>query len=270
MNYDFVISDFDGTLLSKNDRISLRTVKAIKNFTDAGGIFGISTGRSHASIVQRLSELGIKNSFPVMSCQGALSKESVSDKTLARIPLDKTAAVEFLRRAENSGLMCQFYTDDKVYAEGINEINREYFERNRIIPEKVDNVVIAAQDCKEPILKVLCIIDPSRRAEMLCAFSGIGGAKVFASHALLIEAVSKDAGKDNGLKLACKRLGIDISRTIALGDELNDIDMIKTAGLGVAMANAVPEVKAAADYITDTCDNDGVAIVLEKIINNEI
>ena len=48
MNYDFVISDFDGTLLSKNDRISLRTVKAIKNFTDAGGIFGISKiGRAH-------------------------------------------------------------------------------------------------------------------------------------------------------------------------------------------------------------------------------
>lgn len=266
MQYIFTVSDFDGTLLRRDDRISPRTVEAIAAYVKAGGIFGISTGRAYTSIVQRLGELGIEGSFPVMSCQGALSRDSKSGETLAAIPMPQTSVVEFLRRAEELGFPSQFYTAESIYAPYLNETNEEYFRMNRLMPVIVDKVSEYAAKIDEPILKALVVIPPEERARVTAAMQGIAGVKVFASHALLIEAVSEQAGKGNGLRLACKRLGIDVSRSAAVGDELNDIEMIRAAGLGVAMGNAVPEVKAAADYITEDCNNDGVAVLLEKII----
>lgn len=268
MNYDLVVSDFDGTLRRSDDTISERTVRAIADYTAAGGTFAVSTGRAYASIVQRLEELGLRGSFPVMSCQGALMRDSLSGETLSAIPLEKSAAVEFLRRAERMGLTAQFYTAEKIYAPALNEINRTYFERNRLLPEEVGCVSDYAEKTDEPILKVLCMIDPADRARVLGEMQGIAGARAVASHAMLIEAVSDKAGKGKGLELACRRLGVDISRSVAIGDELNDIDMIRAAGLGVAVGNAVPECKRAADVIVADCDHDGVAELLETILNS--
>ncbi len=270
MHYDLVLSDFDGTLLRWDDTVSPRTVKAIGDFVAAGGVFGISTGRSYASIVQRLGEVGLCGNFPVMSCQGALSRDSKSGKTIAEIPLERAAAVEFLRRAEDLGLMAQFYTADEIYAPEVNESNEEYFRINRMMPVTVGKVSVAAAIAAQPILKVLCIIDPADRERILRQMEGIAGAKVFASHAMLIEAVSAEAGKGNGLRLTCERFGIDLRRSAAFGDELNDVEMLEAAGLGVAMGNAVPAAKRSADIVTEDCDCDGVAIVLEKIVRGEL
>ena len=64
----------------------------------------------------------------------------------------------------------------------------------------------------------------------------------------------------------CEKLGIPIAETIAVGDQTNDLEMIRAAGLGVAMGNATEEVKAAADLITADCDHDGVAEIIEKYL----
>ena len=74
-----------------------------------------------------------------------------------------------------------------------------------------------------------------------------------------IELNSHDAHKGNALLKLCEHLNIDPSQTMAFGDGLNDLTMLKAAGIGVAMGNAVQQVKAAADFVTDTNDNDGVA-----------
>ena len=70
--------------------------------------------------------------------------------------------------------------------------------------------------------------------------------------------------KGNALLKLCAYLNIDPSQTMAFGDGLNDVTMLKTAGIGVAMGNAAPQVKEAADFITDTNDNDGVAKAIEQ------
>jgi Cof subfamily protein (haloacid dehalogenase superfamily) len=84
-----------------------------------------------------------------------------------------------------------------------------------------------------------------------------------------LEVLNKQANKGNGLKLLCETIGIDKSETVSFGDELNDISMIEYAGLGVAMANAVPEVKKAADLITESNTEDGLAKVLDRIIADQ-
>lgn len=270
MNYDLIISDFDGTLLRRDDTISPRTVKAIKEFTAFGGIFGLSSGRAFSSLRLRLGELGLSGSFPVLCCQGAMSRDSESGELLYQIPMPKESAVEFLRKAENMGLMCQFYTADKVYAPSLNERNEYYFKHNRIVPEEVGKASEFAEKNDFRILKALAIIEPNEREKMLSEFAGIRGVKSFASHPMLIEAVSQSAGKGNGLKSVCKTLGINLARSVALGDELNDVEMIEAAGLGVAMGNAVNEAKHVADCVTADCDADGVAKVIEKVVSGEL
>ncbi len=270
MNYDLILSDFDGTLLRRDDTISPRTVKAIKEYTASGGVFGVSSGRAFASLRLRLGELGLRGSFPVLCCQGAMSRNSESGELISQIPMQKKSALEFLRKAEDMGLMCQFYTADNVYAPSLNKQNEYYFKLNRIVPEAVGKAseFLVARDLA--VLKVLAIIEPSEREKMLAEFSGISGVKTFASHPILVEAVSENAGKGNGLIGACKRLGIKTERCVALGDELNDVEMIEAAGLGVAMGNAVSEAKRAADYVTADCDSDGVAEVIEKVMSGEL
>lgn len=269
MRYDLAISDFDGTLLRRDDTVSARTVAAIRTFTAAGGIFGVSTGRAFASIRKRLGDLGICGDTPVMCCQGALFRKSESGEILAQIPMETAAAEEFAKRSERLGLSTQFYTADDIFAPALNEKNVDYFRINRLKPTAVGCVSAYMRRCGLPVLKVLSLIDPADREKMLAEFSGIPGIKVFASHPMLIEAVSVRAGKDNGLLAACARFGIEAERCAAFGDELNDVDMIRAAGLGVAVKNAVPAAKAAADFITADCDDDGVARVLEKIAANE-
>ncbi|MDE7394950.1 MAG: HAD family hydrolase [Clostridiales bacterium] len=268
MRYKLALSDFDGTLLRRDDTISPRTVRAIAGYTAAGGTFCVSTGRAFSSIAQRLNELGLGDCV-VMSCQGALFKRS-SGETLKVVPMDREGAVAFLRKAEALDLPCQFYTEDEIYAPYVNERNEEYFRMNRLTPVLTDNVSQFASTCNMPILKTLAVIPPERREELLAAFSGIAEIKVFASHPMLLEAVSTDAGKGNGLKHACAYLGISPHECVAFGDEQNDVEMLLAADLGVAVANAVTEAKQAAGLITDDCDDDGVAKVLEKITASEL
>ena len=79
-----------------------------------------------------------------------------------------------------------------------------------------------------------------------------------------LEFMHKDATKGSGLLALAELLGIDRSETMALGDQQNDLTMIEAAGLGVAMGNAVPEVKAIADVETMTQNEDGVGVAVEK------
>lgn len=268
MKYKLAVSDFDGTLRRRDDTISPRTVRAIADYTAAGGTFCISTGRAYPSIAKRLNELGLGDCV-VMSCQGALFKRS-DGETLKVVPMEREGAVAFLKRAETLDLPCQFYTENEIYAPYLNERNEEYFIMNRLSPALVKCASQFASECGMPILKTLAVIPPERRDELLAAFSEIENIKVFASHPLLVEAVSRDAGKGNGLKHACAHLGISPRECVAFGDEQNDVEMLSAAGLGVAVANAVREAKQAADFVTDDCDDDGVAKVLEQIIEGKL
>lgn len=84
-----------------------------------------------------------------------------------------------------------------------------------------------------------------------------------------LEVMHKESTKGNGLQLLADKLGIDISDTMALGDQYNDLTMIAAAGTGVAMANAVPEVKATADVMTTSQNEDGVGLAVEKWALNQ-
>ena len=84
-----------------------------------------------------------------------------------------------------------------------------------------------------------------------------------------LEISQKTASKGNALRMFAERMGVDVAQTMAFGDTQNDISMIRAAGFGVAMGNATEDVKEAADYVTRTNEEDGVAYALEKLVLGE-
>ena len=81
----------------------------------------------------------------------------------------------------------------------------------------------------------------------------------------MVDLMSRSGGKENGIRALCAAIGITTEETIAFGDADNDLEMLQLAGIGVAMGNALPQVCACADMVTDTVENDGIAHALQKL-----
>ena len=94
-----------------------------------------------------------------------------------------------------------------------------------------------------------------------------GQLNIYPSKPTYLEVMDKRGSKSNAVKFVSERLKLDPSEIIAMGDNYNDIEMIKFAGMGVAMGNAPDDIKAIADYVTDTNNEDGVRKALEKFFN---
>ena len=95
------------------------------------------------------------------------------------------------------------------------------------------------------------------------------GVRYFRSTPIYLEFVEKSVSKGSALLRLCEMLGVDPAQTVAFGDEENDRPMLRAAGLGVAMGNAVPEIKAEADAVTSSNEEDGVAKFIEHLLEME-
>ena len=81
----------------------------------------------------------------------------------------------------------------------------------------------------------------------------------------VVDLMSRTGGKENGIRALCAAIGITPEETIAFGDAENDLEMLQLAGIGVAMGNALPQVRACADMVTDAVENDGIAHALRRL-----
>jgi Cof subfamily protein (haloacid dehalogenase superfamily) len=270
-----IVSDFDGTLLGSRDAISPRSVAAIRAYFEAGGVFAISTGRMYASVAQRVPELGLgEYSMPLMSFQGALVTDTATGEHIRKVPLDKSLAIEIAAYARERGVYCHVYSPDNIFIERDCETSRGYCVYSRIESEAryVGGIPEYLAKTDVETIKAL-MIDAPDVIDALCdeVNERFRGRTVFTRSAdPLIECVDNKAGKGNAIRFAAARAGIALSDVIALGDSMNDYSMIKTAGLGIAMANADARLKAAADMLADSNDNDGVAKIIEAALNDKI
>ena len=114
--------------------------------------------------------------------------------------------------------------------------------------------------------KMMVMSEPPAIAEIQKHLRSLydGKLNIYPSKPTYLEVMDLKGSKSNAVKFVSDRLGLDKSEIIAMGDNYNDIEMIKYAGMGVAMGNAPDEIKAIADYVTDTNNNDGVQKALEK------
>ncbi|MGW8063519.1 HAD family hydrolase [Streptomyces ziwulingensis] len=260
--YSLVATDLDGTLLRGDDTVSDRSLGALARVAEAGARHLVVTGRPAPRVRSLLGRLGCTG---LAVCgQGAQVYDAAAHRMLWSVTLDRELAETALGKIEAEvGQVHAAVDQDGV--DGLTLIEPEYLMPHPTLPavrvERRDELWSA------PISKVLLRHPDLSDDELAATARTVVGslATVTMSGPGTVELQPCGITKATGLALAAEHLGLGRRRTIAFGDMPNDIPMFHWAAHGVAMADAHPELKAVADEVTLTNEDDGVAVVLERI-----
>lgn len=261
--YRAVFIDLDGTLLAPGAQVAPRTAKAIQKVVARGVRVIFATGRPIESV--RTLVGSIHASDPVITLSGSMVHASMYGKPLAArfIPFEtmhsllaacqKIEGIENILLDESEG----FYAlhDDPYLDEFVGMYKK------KPLPFSYSAVPDG------PVLSILVHAKASRRQVYTQLQEQFGESMHFTyfKEYPWIELSDINSNKGLALELVCEHLGLSPEQVMAIGDGANDIEMIAKAGLGVAMKNADPEVKAVADRLAPHHAEDGVAQVLEEI-----
>ncbi|MFZ3596273.1 HAD family hydrolase [Streptomyces sp. BH104] len=263
--YALIATDLDGTLLRGDDTVSDRTRDALAAAVAAGARHIVVTGRPAPRVKPILDELG--GSGLAVCAQGAQLYDGVRDRLLWSLTLDRDLAEQAIGKIEAE--IGQVYAAvDQDGVEGLTLIEPGYLMPHPTLPAV--RVRERAALWERPISKVL-LRHPSLSDDELAAVAraAVGPlATVTMSGPGTVELQPRGVTKATGLSLAAGRLGAGAADTIAFGDMPNDVPMFGWAGRGVAVANAHPELKAVADEVTSSNEEDGVAEVVERLLTH--
>lgn len=262
--FSLIATDLDGTLLRGDDTFSDRSLAALSRVVDAGARHLVVTGRPAPRVRPLLDEL--RCTGLAVCGQGAQLYDAGADRLLWSVTLDRELAETALGKIEAE--VGQVYAAvDQDGVDGLTLIEPGYLMPHPTLPA----VRVGRRDdlwC-DPISKVL-LRHPALSDDELAATarSVVGSlATVTMSGPGTVELQPCGVTKATGLALAAEHLGLGAERALAFGDMPNDIPMFDWAAHGVAMANAHPELKAVADEITLSNEDDGVAVVLERLLS---
>lgn len=264
--YKLIAVDMDGTLLNDNKEISYRCQKAIYKLRARGKRIVIATGRPLNGVMRYLEKLDLfdENDY-VVAFNGALVQSTKTKEIIFNKPLSMDAYKELYKISQQLGVNIHALTEQSV----LTPKNNPYTE----IEARINQIPIiegAVEDIDEAtvIVKVMFIDDPEKLDTIIPKIPSHIKDKytILRSAPYFLEFMEKTVNKGAGVSAIANQLGFDSNEVICVGDAGNDLDMIRYAGLGVAMGNAVDDVKSEADYITHTNEEDGVAHVIEKFM----
>lgn len=274
MKYKLICVDMDGTLLNSKKRISERNLKAINQAHDKGVRFVVATGRIFVSANYYGTIIGVKT--PIIASNGSYIREKDMDKAIYEEYLNKSECTIILNLLKQYNIMPQFYSTDTIYTEEIKHSALIYSKANETLPKnrQVEIKIIKQWenlfDKSLDLIKVMVVDDNKENVKAAKDdFLKLNKFEVVSSMNGSFEIMKKGTSKGEAVKKICEYYGIDKNEVICIGDNENDLSMIKFAGLGVAMGNAEEFVKKQADYITLSNEEDGVAHVIEKFVLKE-
>ena len=263
MSLKLVAIDLDDTLLDSGLSISSPCKTNIRAARQQGVIITLATGRMYSSALPYALQL--KVDIPLITYQGALVKNSQTQEVLYYQPLNPDMAVAVMEYFQTTGIHYHSYFDDRLCLETLNEEGMDYAQLAGVEPLLVGILRDACRQGQEA-LKIMAVDrDQERLIKTEKELKQIYGASlnITRSKPYYLEVMNPLANKAQALKVLAEHLGIHQREVMALGDSYNDMEMIKWAGLGVAMGNAPAEVKAVADYVTSSNEEDGVAEALQ-------
>lgn len=269
--YKLIACDLDETLLTSDRKVSSENREAILKADDLGVKFVLATGRGYATVQETLKEVGLYDLEDeyVISFNGGAVTENKGNKLLHLQGISFDFASELFERGKNYDVTMHIYTQKDVYVYNLVEEEKEHLSGMMEVIEFFDDDLDFLKD--EKIVKVLYMnTDRDYLNTIEEDLKDITEeADVSYSSNRYIEFNYKGVNKGAGITFLADKLGIDISETIAIGDNFNDLPMLETGGLSIGVSNMVPELKERMDYITEANHNESaIAEVIEKFILN--
>lgn len=266
LKYKLAASDMDGTLLDDGCNITDENLAAIRAAEAAGMIFTISTGRALCALERYLAVLDI--TAPIITYNGAMIVRPDGQILYSR-SMSESAALRVWQDGVRADTTMILWSQNRLYSNKDNDIVRRYCMMSpapyRLIGDGTGIIETLAHD---GVTKILYCDTPERIEDLRLAKADCAdyGVTCFKSKPEYLENVDSGVSKGAALARLCELLDIPVSASVAFGDEANDIEMLRTAGLGVAMGNATDTVKSIADTVTLTNEQNGVGAMLRYLV----
>ncbi len=281
--YELVAIDIDGTLLDNDEQISKENIDAINRCEKNGVKVCICTGRNVRNTIKIAKKL--KTGAPFVCSDGAIFYDTKKNKVIVEKKFSKETLEKLVRIANEFNLYMEFNTRSKYikYVKNVELEKFSYGEVAKTLKQRlshyfikrvryVKNIDIFLIENKNDINQFLIGGDEEEVEKFKEKISGVEFEDVDIRYDLwenYIFVVCKGCTKAHGLDILSEHFNVSIENMIAIGDQMNDIDMIKRAGLGVAMGNAHEEIKKNANVVTKTNLESGVAYAINKYIFGE-
>jgi Cof subfamily protein (haloacid dehalogenase superfamily) len=252
-------------LIAEDTILRPRTRAALGTALAAGIHVILATGRMFRSVRPYALEAGIED--PVVCYQGAVVAEPLSGRWLRHVPIPLELARETIAVLNERGFGLNCYVNDELYVSEITPEAGRYADFQNIEVHPVGNLLDWLQ---EPPTKLVVIDDPDVLDDLEDQMVRLFGDRLYISKSLpyFLEFASPDVTKASGLDFLARHVGFTRERTVAFGDGENDIELLEWAAYGVAVENAHEKVKAVADFVCPSVDEEGVAQVLEAYLDS--
>jgi len=264
VSYDLLVSDLDGTLIGASLTLDPDMVAALRAAPARGLHVTLATGRMPAATERYSATLEIRT--PVIFYNGALIRDLDTGQDLLRLTLPRGV----LRRAweviAHAPVHPLFFRDDRLYCVDRTPPVREYCEEEGLRVHVVDDP--AAFLAEGAFVKSLLIGHPDALDVMRPALeAGVAGeARIVRTRATYLELIPPTASKGLALARLAEYLEVPLARVIAVGDQENDVDMLRAAGLGIAMPHAPEFVREAADRVAPGPEAGGLLALLRELL----
>lgn len=255
--------DLDGTLLNSNHEVSCENIEALHQLIANETLVILVSGRMHQSMKPISDLIGLNN--PIISYNGGMVKDVVTDSVLYHTPVTAEDSNAIIRDCKEQNLHLNFCLNDELYVAKRNEWSELYEVRTGVSATEVGDLQKLSG---EKPTKLLIIHPPEKLQTLLNQFKSTYRGRLYVTQTQpeYIEFMNPEVSKGSALTALVERLDIPINETVAFGDSFNDESLLKTAGFGIAMRNAVQQVKNCADYITSSNDKNGVAKAITELI----
>lgn len=287
--YKLMTIDLDGTLLNSYGEVTVKSKEAIKYAIDKGIQVVLASGRDMKTMEKISSELGINNYL--IAGNGACIYDMQKECNIYESFIEKEKALQIIKICKNNSIFFNIYTNKGIITESLNYNVKVFNNENSYRPnnkrtniEIVENIETYMENNELKILKII-ICDASKIifSNVLEKLKNVKGVEVldvehmsrkiirigteeYKIEYFYSEVTNKNTNKWSAIQFLAKQLGIKQEEIIGIGDNMNDYEMVKNAGLGIAMKNSALEKQNIADYITEDNNSDGVANAIYKYI----
>lgn len=263
MKYRMIVSDVDGTLFESGNKLNDSTIELVEMYQKSGGIFTLATGRMKKAIDPFIEQLKIR--APVIVYNGAQLANPHNQQLIQGFTVERELAQLVVKKLDGFRIDPIIHVNQQPFVLKITDAIKEHTIKDGIqcqVTNEVESLLLNAPTKflligdPEELLRYLKVLEESWQQSFHYVFSDWN----------YLEILPQNASKGNALKLLSQHMEIPTEQIAVVGDERNDITMVKEAGFGAAVANANEALKSQADYITAGAYHYGLEEVIKKVM----